>query len=104
MKHKIKASAAVSLAVVMATGFAAAPASAANPVSNGCPVGYELLSVAQLTQLGYHIPALVDDPSSGWTSFGQAGNGDGYVCGLQLHLLTPFGQPSYNFFDNTLQS
>lgn len=104
MKRTIKASATVSLAVVMATGFAAAPASAAEPVANGCPAGFELLSVDELTQQGYQLPSLVDDPTSGYASFGQPGNGDGWVCGVPLHHLTFLGLQGYNFLDNNLQS
>jgi hypothetical protein len=76
--------------------FAAAP-------TNGCPSGYELLSVQTLTAEGYRIPSLIDSPTSGALSFGQPGNGDGSVCGVQLgNKLTPFGLPLYNFIDNQL--
>lgn len=104
MKRKIKTSAAISLAVMMATGLAAAPVSAAEPVANGCPAGFELLSVAELTQQGYQLPILIDDPTSGFPSFGQPGNGDGWVCGVPLHHLTFLGLEGYNFLDNNLQS
>ena len=82
---------------------ATAPAVAAPP-SNGCPNGYKLLSISDLLAVGpYHVPSLVDDPSSGILSFGQTGNGDGYVCGVPLgDKKTPFGGQVYNFFDNTL--
>jgi len=88
-----------------ATGAALTPAATAfaDPPSNGCPAGYQLLSVAILTAEGYKVPALVDSPTSGIRSHGRPGNGDGLVCGLQLGIqLTPFGDPVYNFTDNTL--
>ena len=71
--------------------------------TNGCPAGYQLLSVQTLTERGYHAPALVDRATSGVLSFGQPGNNDGSVCGVQLgNQLTSFGQPVYNFIDNQL--
>lgn len=77
----------------------------ADPPSNGCPAGYELLSVATLTSQGYQLPAKIDDPTSGIRSFGQPGNGDGAVCGVVLgNRLTSFGLPIYNFIDNQLPS
>jgi hypothetical protein len=82
--------------VAVSTAFAAAPA-------NGCPAGYELLSVATLAAEGYRVPGLMDSPTSGINSFGKPGNGDGWVCGVQLgNQLTPFGLPIYNFMDNGL--
>ena len=82
--------------------LAGTPAMAAPP-PNGCPAGYQLLSVQTLTAEGYKVPALVDSPTSGVKSFGHAGNGDGWVCGHQLgNQLTPFGLPVYNFIDNQL--
>lgn len=79
----------------------AAPASAAAP-SNGCPSGYELLSVAALAELGYQVPTMVDDPTGGIDSFGNPGNGDGWVCARPLgNLVGPYGQ-IYNFMDNQL--
>ena len=90
--------------VVGAAGsaLAGAPAMAAPP-ANGCPAGYQLLSVQALTAEGYKVPALVDSPTSGVKSFGMPGDGDGFVCGVQLgNQLTPFGLPVYNFIDNQL--
>ena len=79
-----------------------APALAAPP-PGGCPNGHQLLSVQTMTAQGYHAPALVDSPTSGVKSFGQTGNGDGWVCGVQLgNQLTPFGLPVYLFSDNQL--
>jgi hypothetical protein len=49
------------------------------------------------------VPGRVDSPTSGIDSFGKPGNGDGWVCGVQLgNQLTPFGLPIYNFIDNGL--
>jgi hypothetical protein len=79
---------------------ASGPASASAP-TNGCPRSFFLWSVAEHLPMGYHLPVVIDDPTSGVRSFGQPGNGDGYVC---AHLLgkTENGQPLYEFFDNTL--
>jgi hypothetical protein len=94
----------IALLIVGAAGsvVAGTPAMAAPP-PNGCPAGYQLLSVRTLTAEGYMVPALVDSPTSGLKSFGQPGDGDGWVCGHQLgNQLTPFGLPVYNFIDNQL--
>lgn len=75
----------------------------ADPPSNGCPAGYELMSVETMTSLGYHVPAAVDSPISGIHSFGQPGNGDGYVCGVKLgNRVGTTGLQLYNFMDNQL--
>jgi hypothetical protein len=77
-------------------------AHAAQP-TNGCPAGYQLLSVATLTSEGYKLPARIDSPTSGLLSFGRPGNGDGLVCGLPLgNRTTDFGGPIYEFVDDTL--
>ena len=101
------------IAATLAAGslLAAASALAAAPW-NGCPSGYQLLSVPTLTGEGYRVPALVDRPSSGVVGegpgvgrgwIGQPGNGEGWVCAVQLgNQLTPFGLPVYNFIDNQL--
>lgn len=87
---------------VAAPALVGAPAFAAPPPA-GCPNGQQLLSVQALTAEGYHAPALVDSPTSGLKSFGQTGNGDGWVCGVQLgNQLTTFGLPIYLFSDNQL--
>lgn len=73
--------------------------------SSECPWGYELKDVSVLHDLGYRVPDQVDDPSSGVLSFGRPGNGDGQVCAVQLgNQTTSFGEPVYNFWDNTLSS
>ena len=101
------------IAATLAAGsmVAAAPALAAPP-ANGCPSGNQLLSVPTLTSEGYQVPTLVDSPTSGMVGegpgvgrgwIGQPGNGDGWVCAVQLgNQLTPFGLPVYNFIDNQL--
>jgi hypothetical protein len=90
--------------IVGAAGFVLVGTPAmAGPPPNGCPAGYQLLSVQTLTAEGYMVPALVDSPTSGVKSFGHPGDGDGWVCGHQLgNQLTPFGLPVYNFIDNQL--
>lgn len=90
--------AAAAICLPVAAAVAAAP-------SNGCPDGYQVMSVADLSQLGYLVPAQVDNSTSGVRSFGSVGNDDGWVCGVRLgHQMTSFGQPVYNFWDNTLHS
>ncbi len=95
----------LSCAVALSTatiGLSSGAAFADAP-SNGCPAGYQLLSVAPLSALGYHVPGKVDSPLSGILSFGQPGNGDGSVCGVLLgKQVTSFGLPIYNFIDNQL--
>jgi hypothetical protein len=71
--------------------------------TNGCPSGYQRLYVPTLTAEGYHLPALIDSPTSGILSFGQPGNNNDYVCGVQLgNQLTSFGLPVYEFTDDQL--
>lgn len=53
----------------------AAPALAADtPPATGCPASNQVLDVAQLTALGYRVPAQLD----------AAGNRNGLVCGKPL--------------------
>jgi hypothetical protein len=86
---------------------AAVPALTAPP-SDGCPAGYQLRSVQTLTAEGSKVPAEAGSPASGvvgegqgWT--GQPGNGDSFVCGVELgDQLTLFGLPVYNFIGNQL--
>jgi hypothetical protein len=83
--------------------FIGGPAGAAPP-SDGCARGFQLLSVQTLTDQGYHVPALVDSPTSGVLSYGRyPGNGDGWVCGVPLgNQTTSFGLPVYEFIDDQL--
>ena len=88
---------------VLSFGAVAARPAAADPPSNGCPTGNRasdvdhgilLLSVADLTASGHHVPALIDDPANG-------GNGDGFVCGIPIgNQTTPSGDQLYGFSDN----
>jgi hypothetical protein len=67
------------VALLLALGLFTAtsgPASAL-PTETGCPSGFQVLSVAELTAQGYRVPAILDDPANG-------GNGNGLVCGLPL--------------------
>jgi hypothetical protein len=90
--------------VAAATCLSAATALAAAP-NNGCPPGYRIMSVVDLSQQGYLVPAQVDSSTSGILSFGRPGNDDGWVCAVRLgNQLTPFDKPIYNFWDNTLLS
>jgi hypothetical protein len=90
------------VAVALAGGVLTTPALAAAP-SNGCPVGYQLLSVADLSAQGYQVPAQVDSSTSGILSFGRPGNDDGVVCAVPLgNQQTSFGGQVYNFWDDTL--
>lgn len=88
-------------------------AAQAAPPGDGCPRGFDLLSVQTLTADGYRLPALIDDPTSGVVGqegqgegnawIGQPGNGDGWICGRHLgKQLTPLGLPLYLFIDNQL--
>jgi hypothetical protein len=93
--------AAVGLAT--AAGLAAAGPAGATPPETGCPSGFDVLNVAELTAIGYRVPAQVDDPSSGVLTHGRPGNGNGTVCGHEFeNQLTPSGNPLYNFFDDNL--
>ncbi len=53
------------------------PFTSGNPLTNGCPSGFEALAVGDLTPYGYELPSFLDDPANG-------GNGDGTVCGKPL--------------------
>ncbi len=101
--HRIGVMTLLTAGTAAAASFTSVGGASAAAPANGCPAAYQLLSVAVLTAEGYHVPALVDSPTSGIRSFGQPGNGDGWVCGVQLgNRLTSFGDPLYNFIDNQL--
>jgi hypothetical protein len=78
-----------------------APAASAAAPTNGCPSGYALMSVADLTAQGYRIPAVVDDPANLYGFGHQPGNADGWVCARALGIPSAEGV-LYQFFDNTL--
>jgi hypothetical protein len=92
-------------ATVAAAVIGVSPAGAAGPPTNGCATenrssevdhGWLYFAVADLTALGYRVPALIDDPANG-------GNGDGFICGVpQGNLTTPRGTQLYLFSDNLL--
>lgn len=103
MTHRLGRLALLTCCTAVVLTFTLPAIGAAAPPVNGCPRGYELLSVATLTAAGYHLPAQVDDPTSGLLSYGRPGNGDGFVCGVQLgNQTTSFGGPVYNFMDDGL--
>jgi hypothetical protein len=91
----------VAATAVVAAVTTALPAQAAAP-SNGCVPGYEVLSVAALSALGYRVPAMVDSPSNTWGFGNQPGNGNGWVCGVPLGNQSYDGLQIYNFMDDTL--
>ena len=89
----------LALGLTLASLSVAAPAPAGATAAAGCPRGYQELSVAELHASGYRVPDQVDAEGS----FGQPGNNDGVVCGVQLgNQLTPWGDPIFNFMDNSL--
>lgn len=99
----IRASTVTAVVAATAGTLAVGPALAAPAI--GCPTSYQLLSVSDLSTLGYAVPAQMDDPTSGFRSFGHAGNGNGWVCALPLgNQTTSFGAQLYNFMDDTLRS
>jgi hypothetical protein len=95
---------AAALAIGASAAAVACTTASAAPPPNGCPAGFDLLSVQTLTAEGYKLPARIDSPTSGLDSFGKnPGNGDGYICGRSLgNRLTDFGLPLYEFTDNGL--
>jgi hypothetical protein len=97
--------AAAATALACAAAVVPVTVASAAPSSNGCPNAYDLVSVSALAELGYHVPGMVDDPTSGVKSFGHPGNGDGWVCSVPLgNQTSPAGLQFYNFWDNTLHS
>jgi hypothetical protein len=84
-------------------GSALASDETSTPSQTGCPAAYSLLSVADLTAQGYHLPQKLDDPANG-------GNNDGQVCGRPVqqqaadqHCGGPCPVPVlYDFRDDTL--
>jgi hypothetical protein len=85
--------------LAVTTGSAAAEAP-----SNGCPRGYDLLLVAELTDLGYGVPAKIDDPGSGLLSYGRPGNDNGWVCAVAMgNQIAGNGHQLYNFMDDSLR-
>ncbi len=95
-----RAAVGVAVGAVLAGAYGGTVAVAEAP-NTGCAVGnqntehgHQLLDVAELTALGYRLPAILDDPANG-------GNGDGFVCGVARgNQTTPFGGQIYGFIDN----
>lgn len=86
----------VAAALITAALPAAAEASAAHPLVNGCPSGHEAIDVAWATAQGYGVPARLDD-------LANDGNGDGTVCGRAMGpQLTPSGLQQYLWSENTI--
>jgi hypothetical protein len=74
--------AAVTAGLAVAAGASAfdqtvIPFEPGDPLTNGCPAGWEALEVSDLTPHGYQLPSLLDSTANG-------GNGDGIVCGKPL--------------------
>jgi hypothetical protein len=66
-------------ALVLAAGAGAfdqsvIPYQLGSPTVNGCPSGFEALTLADLALYSYHLPFVLD----------ASGNGDGIVCGKPL--------------------
>jgi hypothetical protein len=92
------------LAPAAAAGFdqSSIPYQPGDPQLNGCPSGWEALKVADLTPLGYRLPAKLDSLDNG-------GNGDGTVCGKPVSTAEEQARFSgdsapiiFDFRDNTL--
>lgn len=88
-------------ALLASSVLAMGTAAGAQAPTTGCPHAFLLWSVSEHLVDGYHVPLLVDSPTSGVRSFGQVGNGDGYVC-ARLLGVTENGRPLYEFFDDVL--
>jgi hypothetical protein len=110
MNPKIAAAVIATTAALLAPPAASAfdqpyvPYQPGAPATNGCPSGWEALRVADLTPLGYHLPALID---SGLV--GNGGNNDGIVCGKpvspaeeQARFSGDSAPVIFDFRDNTL--
>jgi hypothetical protein len=62
------------LGLALGTAIVSADPAVPTPPQTGCPAGYDRLSVEELASQGYGAPGRVD----------QAGNGNGWVCGLAM--------------------
>ena len=86
-----------------AAGSTITPPALAGAPTTGCPNGYAVMSVAALAEQGYRVPGQVDDPTSGVSSFGSAGNGNGLVCAQEIgNRTTTWGGQLYQFWDDVL--
>jgi len=79
---------AAAAAIVCAAVPVMAQSATASAPTNGCPAGYDLMSVSALAVQGYRVPGAVDDPTSGIRSFGRLGNSDGWVCEVPIGIHT----------------
>jgi hypothetical protein len=70
MKALIALVAAAASALVVGTASADV---SQTPIATACPAGFEVLSTAPLKEAGYKLPINID----------EAGNNDGFVCGLE---------------------
>jgi hypothetical protein len=74
------------------------PYESGNPLTNGCPAGFEALALTDLAPWGYRVPFAID----------AAGNGDGIVCGKPLEpqeqeaRFPGLDKPIFLFSDNVL--
>ena len=73
-----------------------------DPLTNGCPSGWEALELSDLAPYGYRVPFAIDSPAHG-------GNGDGVVCGMpwtpaEMAAREPGASVPviFNFRDNNL--
>jgi hypothetical protein len=90
------------LAPIAALAFAVGGNASAAPPNNGCPEGFELISVVQAESEGYALARVVDESAGP-----PAGNHDGYACRRLLGdgIFHTFpGRPDnvYHWMDNGL--
>jgi len=80
MRRSLPACIAATTAALALAGVAGAfdqdviPYQAGSPTANGCPSGYEALTLTDLAKYSYHLPFVLD----------ASGTGDGIVCGKPL--------------------
>jgi hypothetical protein len=97
---------AVTVAVLCLAGSAAAfdqaviPYQPGDPLTNGCPAGWEALELTDLAPFGYHV-----------VSSGLDANGDGLICGKPFspqeqaaRFPNAFVPVVFEFTDNSLPS
>ncbi len=102
--------AAASSLLLATAGVAAAydqsviPYQPGDPLTNGCPSGWEALQLSDLAPYGYRVPFAVDSTANG-------GNGDGVVCGRPWTPAEMAARESgasvpviFDFQDNSLPS
>jgi hypothetical protein len=89
---------AVASAGLAASAAGVVPARTAPPADR-CPARHQLRTAQTLTAEPSQVPAEVGSPASGVTGegqgwMGQSGDGDGFVCGVELgDQLPPFRLP-----------